>query len=87
MSTIQNHPRFKSDIENFRSKIEKISNDDDKAAAEGLLKELILHVKKMDSMHTEMAYSHTLNNVGSELREGIRLARIKLDKKLKECSV
>lgn len=84
MTTIQNHPRFKKDLEDFKNKISTLADENDKSIAEGLLRDLIIHVKKLDSMHTEMAYTHTLSNVGDELRENIRNARIKLDKKLKE---
>lgn len=85
MSTILNHPRFKNDYDNFKSKIESIENSIDKIEAEKLLRDLVLHVKKLDSMHLEMSYTHTLSSIGNELRENIKEARIKLDKKLKEC--
>ena len=83
MAKIQNHPRFKQDVENFKTKIAMIADDDDKVAANNLLRELIVAVQKMDAMHDELAYTRTLSNTGKDLQENIRTARIKLDKKLK----
>jgi hypothetical protein len=85
MTLIQNHPRFKQDVETFKSKINQIQDENEKITAEGLLRDLVVAVRKMDSMHEEMSYSHTVSTIGNELRENIRECRIKLDKKLKEC--
>jgi hypothetical protein len=87
MTTIQKHPRFKQDVENFNAKISMIADESEKQAAQILLKELIFAVQKLDAMHSELAYTRTLSNVGKDLQENIRVARIKLDKKLKSCRV
>lgn len=85
MAKIQNHPRFKQDVENFKTKIAMIADENDKVAATNLLRELIASVQKIDAMHDDLIYTRTLSNTGKDLQENIRMARIKLDKKLKSC--
>jgi len=87
MTSIQKHPRFKQDVENYSMKISMITDESEKTAAQNLLRELILAVQKMDAMHEELAYTRTLSNVGKDLQENIRTARIKLDKKLKSYKI
>jgi len=86
MNGILGSSRFQRDYEEFKSKIDKIEDLSDKIEAESLLRELVLHIKKMDSMHQEMSYTYTLSTLGNDLRENIRNTRIKLNKKIKECS-
>jgi hypothetical protein len=87
MSGILGSERFRQDYENFKSKIDRIADPAGKIEAESYLKELVLAIKKMDSMHQEMTYSHTMTTVGNELRETIKSARIKLDRKLKQYEI
>lgn len=81
---IMKNQRFLDDVKNYSTQINEINDPQHKQEVQRLFYDFINAVKKMDSMHQEMAYTHTLSTSGNELREGIKTARIKLDKKLKE---
>ncbi len=87
MNSILSSPRFRQDYERYKSKIDRIENSTAKIEAESHLKELVLAVKKMDSMHQEMTYNHSMTTVGNDLRETIKNARAKLDKKLRQFNI
>ncbi len=75
--------RFQNDLKKYKSAVEKISNEAEKAEAQKILNDLILNVKRMDNMYLDMVYSGQLTSVGSEMREKILDIRKRLESKLK----
>lgn len=75
--------RFQNDLKKYKSAVEKISNETEKAEAQKILNDLILNVKRMDNMYLDMVYSGQLTSVGSEMREKILDIRKRLESKLK----
>ena len=75
--------RFQSDLQKYKSALEKVSNDDEKKEIQKLLDSLIINVKRMDNMYLDMVYSNQITSIGSEMREKITEIRKKLDVRLK----
>lgn len=80
---IQNHPRFKQDLETYKKQIEAIPDELEKANAENLLGELIRTVQKLDTLHIGLMINRNVSHNTQDIKEKIRTIRVKLDKKLK----
>ena len=75
--------KFQSDLQRYKSALEKITDEDEKKEAQKLLNDLIMNVKRMDNMYLDMIYSGQLTSIGAEMRQKIIDIRKKLDSKLK----
>ena len=83
MSEIYKNKRFKDDIEKYNSAIKLMSDESQKQEAIKLLNDLVFEVKKMDNMHLDLVYSHSLGTAGNEFRDNIGSIRKKLETKIK----
>jgi hypothetical protein len=80
---LQQTERFQTDVKQYRERIDKIVDEQDKLEATRLLNDLIYEVKNMDSMYMDMVFSKQLPSMGGELKNKIISIRKKLDSKLK----
>ena len=83
MGEIYKNKRFIEDIEKYNSAIKLMSDESQKQEAIKLLNDLVFEVKKMDNMHLDLVYSHSLGTAGNEFRDKIRSIRKQLKIKLK----
>jgi hypothetical protein len=80
---LQQTERFQTDVKQYRERIDKIVDEQDKLEATRLLNDLIYEVKNMDNMYMDMVFSKQLPSMGGELKNKIVSIRKKLDSKLK----
>jgi len=80
---LQQTERFQTDIKQYRERIDKLVNEQDKLETTRLLNDLIFEVKNMDNMYVDMVYAKQLPTMGNELRGNIGSIRKQLDSKLK----
>lgn len=80
---LQQTERFQTDVSQYRERIDKIVDEQDKLEATRLLNDLIYEVKNMDNMYMDMVFSKQLPSMGGELKNKIVSIRKKLDSKLK----
>ena len=83
MSSLIKSTRFQEDCAKYHAAINSMPECAAKQESQQLLNKLIAEIKKLDSMHMEMIYSHQLPTVGSDMRQDILTLRKKLDSKLK----
>ena len=83
MGEIYKNKRFIEDVEKYNSAIKLMSDESQKQEAIKLLNDLVFEVKKMDNMHLDLVYSHSLGTAGNEFRDKIRSIRKQLKIKLK----
>jgi len=76
--------RFQTEYLNYQDKIEKITDDNIKSQAAGLLKTLVNEVKTLDSQHQEMFSGNQVPMGLGDVRGGIVSIRKKLDTLLKD---
>jgi molecular chaperone GrpE (heat shock protein) len=77
--------RFQIEYQGYKDRVEKITDDNVKNQASGLLKTLLNEVKKLDSQHQEMFSGNQIPMGLSDVRSGIVGIRKKLDTLLKDC--
>ena len=83
MSSLIKSTRFQEDCAKYHAAIDSMPEGAAKQESQQLLNKLIAEIKKLDSMHMEMIYSHQLPTMGSDMRQDILTLRKKLDSKLK----
>jgi hypothetical protein len=83
MSSLIKSTRFQEDCAKYHAAIDSMPEGAAKQESQQLLNKLIAEIKKLDSMHMEMIYSHQLPTMGSDMRQDILALRKKLDSKLK----
>lgn len=76
--------RFQIEYQGYKDRVEKITDDNIKNQASGLLKTLLNEVKKLDSQHQEMFSGNQIPMGLSDVRSGIVGIRKKLDTLLKD---
>lgn len=81
MQSIQQSERFQNDLKRFNSVIDKMPEGTDKADFQKLVNNLILEVRKMDTMFIDMIYSNQITSTGKEQREKITDIRKNLEDK------
>ena len=81
--SIFNSEKFQTDLQRYKSSLEKITDEEQKKEVQKLITDLTLNVKRMDNMYLDMVYSGQLTSIGGEMREKIIDIRKKLDSKLK----
>jgi hypothetical protein len=86
MQQIKKSKTFQSDLARYSVIIESMPEGPIRTEVNRLLSSLIVEVRKMDEMHTEMIYTKQLPSMGQEFREKIGAIRKQLDQKIKEFS-
>ena len=80
-----NSQTFQNEYQKFLEKISKISDDTTKAELSGLLKQLILEVKRLDQEHTGLIGQNSLSSNATDVRGSIQSLRKKISTKISEC--
>ena len=83
---LQRSSRFQEDCARYRTAIETMPNGAAKQESQQLLNKLIAEIKKLDSMHMEMIYSHQLPSMGSDMKQNITALRKKLETRIRDWS-
>tara|TARA_B100001142_G_scaffold321683_1_gene368755 strand:- start:518 stop:781 length:264 start_codon:yes stop_codon:yes gene_type:complete len=84
MLILSEEPRFIKDIEGFHERIKNVADKVEKAQCNGLLEKLINVVKKLDEVHSNLAFDAKAMSQAPEQRNDIAVVRKMLDKKLKD---
>lgn len=75
---------FKNDYENFKNKIESISNSEVQKDLKILLDRLVYEVKSIDQLHSELSVSNRLPVGTTDTRHNLNSIRLEITKKLKD---
>lgn len=83
---LESSPKFREDFIKLTRQISRILDENLKSELEGLLKNLIFEVKKLDTIHGELIMHREISKEVSDSRNKIQEIRKKIDKKLKTIS-
>ena len=86
MASLIKSTRFQEDCERYRTAIDGMPDSPAKQESQQLLNKLIAEIKKLDSMHMEMIYSHQLPSMGSDMKQNITALRKKLETRIRDWS-
>lgn len=86
MQSIQQSERFQNDLKRYNSVIEHMPEGNDREEFKKLLSNLVLEVKKMDTMFIDMIYSNQISSNGKEIRDNITDIRKRLEEKFNRYS-
>lgn len=84
MISILRSERFQEEYSLYQGKIDKITNTELRAQAEGLLKNLVNQISKLDNQHQEMFSGNQLPIALGDVRSDITTSRKKIDTMLKD---
>ncbi len=76
--------RFQEDISKYSAAIQNIENESVKIEIKRLVNELMIKVKKMDDLHSEIIYTRQLPSMGKDFRDDIIGLRKKIETKIRE---
>jgi hypothetical protein len=84
MLSLYNSEPFQKEYNDFKNRIDQITDLRVKSDLENLLFRLEQKVKSMDSQHVEMIISKQMKSLGSDFKDDIIELRRSIDKKLKD---
>ena len=84
MQSLIKNPKVQKDLENYRSRIDKISVVSIKNECARLLGQLENEIKSIDIAHQELFKSKSLPSMTSDVRQEITSIRKSLDRKLSD---
>ena len=86
MASLIKSTRFQEDCAKYHAAIDSMPEGAAKQESQQLLNKLIAEIKKLDSMHMEMIYSHQLPSMGSDMKQNITALRKKLETRIRDWS-
>ena len=84
MISLLKSERFQEEYALYRDKISKITDTQLRTQAEGLLKNLVNQVNKLDNQHQEMFSGNQLPTALGDARSDILILRKKIDTMIKD---
>ena len=83
MLSIYESESFQNDYNNYKNKIEKITDESLKNQLQNFLNKLVAHVKAFDKEHSEMIYSKSIR-LGNDHKDGSAEVRKVIERKLRD---
>lgn len=84
LPTLENSEQFKTEFDNFRDRISKITNDSVKLELTGKLTELLREVRAIDQQHVSMFIGKEISNMIPESRTKLVNVRTYIVKRLED---
>lgn len=82
MLTLYNSDKFQTEYQNFKSRAEKITDDNYRKTVEDYIHKLSHQVKTLDTQHEEMIYNRQMDTMSSSVKQKIMELRKTISKQL-----